>query len=178
MHMTTENQPLSTLREIYDDIELAILFDWLKIARPAALQAIDLDATRQHVRPEEASGPMRYESKRPENSSASDQQAGILRQSVKALRSRGHSCNTWIPRLNPGKQTEVAGYRRDRWKRLIGVEHDESDIVIRPGISPADETDLIAPSNHFAFMILRIARAHIVQFSIASSLVSPPTRMQ
>ena len=180
--MTTENQPLSTLREIYDDIELVILFDWLKIGRPAALQAIDLDATRQRVRPEEASGPIGAGRKRPEGRSASRQQAGLFRQSVKALRSRGHSCNTWITQIESweadrsrgvqARPLEAADRSRTRRERY---RHQTRDLTSRRDGSYSPQQSLCLHDLTYSAKDSGLC----VQFSIASSfLVSPPTRMQ
>lgn len=57
--MSTMNLPLETLRGLYDDTELAIVFDWLGRERPSALAAIDTEATIQpHPGPTQ-SGPVR-----------------------------------------------------------------------------------------------------------------------
>ena len=41
-HKHTHATELPTLRAMYDDVELSIVFDWLKWQRPPELDAIDL----------------------------------------------------------------------------------------------------------------------------------------
>ena len=43
MSTKTDDVPLSQLKTLYDDIELAILFDWLELVRPRALAGIDIE---------------------------------------------------------------------------------------------------------------------------------------
>ena len=42
--------PLGDLRALYDDVELAILFDWLQIERPAPLASIELESIADETR--------------------------------------------------------------------------------------------------------------------------------
>ena len=53
--------PLAQLRELYDDIELAILFDWFSIPRPEALAGVDPDAAREKTGEPAAEGRIRLQ---------------------------------------------------------------------------------------------------------------------
>lgn len=44
MNMKIKRIPMAQLRDLYDDIELAMLFDWLEVARPGSLRDIDIVA--------------------------------------------------------------------------------------------------------------------------------------
>jgi hypothetical protein len=57
MNAQPNHLPLESLRGLYDDIELAILHDWLQIPRPALLADIDLQGAFYDEEP--AAGPIR-----------------------------------------------------------------------------------------------------------------------
>lgn len=57
MNANSNLPSLEDLRALYDDIELAILFDWLEIERPGALAEIDLK--RAAKKEETTAGPIR-----------------------------------------------------------------------------------------------------------------------
>ena len=57
MNIMSNNIPLSQLKSIYDDVELTILFDWLKISRPASLRSINIKEASEES--DESVGPIR-----------------------------------------------------------------------------------------------------------------------
>jgi hypothetical protein len=57
MNAQPNTLPLEQLRSLYDEIELAILFDWLEIERPEPLRTIDLEQAFYEDEP--TAGPVR-----------------------------------------------------------------------------------------------------------------------
>jgi len=57
MKANHENLSLPQLRNLYDEVELAIIFDWLKIKRPTVLCAVDIETVSSEA--EETEGSIR-----------------------------------------------------------------------------------------------------------------------
>ena len=57
MNILGNKIPLSQLKVLYDDVELAILFDWLQINRPASLRSINIETVSDDT--DETAGPIR-----------------------------------------------------------------------------------------------------------------------
>jgi hypothetical protein len=57
MNIMGNNVHLSQLKSLYDDVELAILFEWLGIRRPPSLYGINIESCSDDS--DEASGPIR-----------------------------------------------------------------------------------------------------------------------